>query len=137
MRIEYGNIKYHNTALCISDIMEMCVVKNKGIMILSKDKKQVALFGYLGEIFRGYMLAGIRKTNECFEFPRQDFYISPRSVAYCQINDKFYITDYSHNCRIFMTDGHSHLSNVNNFFTVREINFLVLNQYHAMILMCM
>jgi hypothetical protein len=34
------------------------------------------------------------------------FFFYPRSVAYCQTNDKFYNTDLTGNGRIIMTDGH-------------------------------
>jgi nitroimidazol reductase NimA-like FMN-containing flavoprotein (pyridoxamine 5'-phosphate oxidase superfamily) len=106
MRIEHGNIKYHNTGLYKSDIMEMCVVKNKGIVTLSYAKKQVALFQDLGKGYCDYEMTGLKKTDEHYGFGRPDFYIHPRGVAYCQINDKFYITDLSDKGRILMTDGH-------------------------------
>jgi hypothetical protein len=56
MRIEHGNIKYHNTDFYKSDIEEMCVVKNKGIVVLSDLKKQVKIFQDYG---KGYLDYGI------------------------------------------------------------------------------
>jgi hypothetical protein len=84
----------------------MCVVKNKGIVTLSYDKNQVAFFEDLGEEYNDYEMTGIKKTDDYYGSRGPIFYIHPRSVAYCQINDKFYITDLSDNGRILMTDGH-------------------------------
>lgn len=39
MIIEHGKIKYHNTDVYKSDIIQMCVLKNKFIVTLSYDKK--------------------------------------------------------------------------------------------------
>ena len=63
MRIEHGNIKYHNTGLYKSDIREICVVKDKGIVTLSHDKNQVALFQDLGEENCDYKMTGVLKQN--------------------------------------------------------------------------
>lgn len=121
MRIEHRNIKYHNTGLYKSDIREMCVIKNKGIVTLSYDKNQVALFEDLGEEYRDYEMTGLKKTDEYNGFGRPDFYIHPRSVAYCQKNDKFYITDLSDNGRILMTDGR--LRSINKTFNCSRDKF--------------
>ena len=102
MRIKHGKIKYHNTGLYKSDIKEMCVVKNKGIVILSSNKKQLALFEDLGEEYCDYEMTGVLKTPDGF---RPEFIIHPNCVAYSQTNDKFYYTDYGDES-IRMIDGH-------------------------------
>ena len=104
MRIKYGKITYHNTELYKSDIIEMCVIKTEGIVTISYDKKQVALFEDLGEGYCDYEMTGCQKTDQTYGFRGPTFYISPRSVTYSQKRNKFYISDLSDNGKILMVD---------------------------------
>ena len=126
MRIKEGKIKYHNTDLYKSDIRDMCVVKNKGIVTVSYDKKQVALFQDLGEGYCDYEMTGVKKPDE-YRGNRDHFYISPRSVAYNHKTDKFYITD-SSGGKLLMTDGYlRHISKTikysdHKFFGIESVS---------------
>ena len=60
MRIEHGNIKYHNTDFYKSDIEEMCVVKNKGIVVLSDLKKQ--------DIYTNFLNKSLKKIAQLQNF---------------------------------------------------------------------